>query len=117
MPKHTISLYGPIDETNYLRVMESARRDTDADTTDIPYASMSENYASRFGINIKALQTKTGIDLRCLFGILRTDTDPGNMNYHGSQSDQALFMEALCMLGEDDSAKYMLAKHELASLK
>jgi hypothetical protein len=70
-----------------------------------------ENIAEKAGIALHDAGGAT--DPRTiLYGILRPDTKPADVQYHHAQmSDQRLFAEVLRILGDDDSLKKLIEKY------
>lgn len=98
-------LGGIINEKDYDSILAKAE---DTTALNIPLIKQSEGIAEFAGIELH--NTKDTIDPRTiLYGILRTDTKPKEVQYHHSQMcDQRLFAEALRMLGDTDSLRKVI---------
>ena len=77
----------------------------------------AENIAKFAGIELDS--SKDTVDPRIiLYGILRRDVRPKGVKYHHDQmSDQRIFVEALRMLGDTESANKMIKAHSNISFK
>lgn len=101
-------LGGIINEKDYKSIL------TRADNTavlDITLIKQFECIAEFAGIELH--NTKDTFDQRTiLYGILRTDIKPTEVQYHHSQMcDQRLFAEALRMFGDTDSLQKIIESH------
>ncbi|MDO8557776.1 MAG: hypothetical protein Q7S09_01115 [bacterium] len=106
--QHYLELGGIINEADYESALARAKNITTLDGTLIAQAEL---IAKVSGIELR--NTKDTIDRRTiLYGILRTDTTPKEVQYHHSQmSDQRIFGEVLRMLGDADSLDKLIKAH------
>ncbi len=101
-------LGGIINEKDYKSALARAKNTV---TLKITLIKQSEHIAQIAGIELH--NTKNALDpIIILYGILRTDTAPQEVEYHHSQmSDQRLFAEALRMLGDADALNKLINAH------
>ena len=101
-------LGGVINEEDYQSVLNCAQSAVTVDNKAL--IAQSELIAKKSGIMLH--NSEDALDQRTvLYGILRTDTNPGEKYHHGQMSDQELFAEALRMLGDADSLKKLIDAH------
>ena len=109
-----LDLGGIINEKDYDEALKKARSMASIERALI---SQAENIAKFAGIELHG--TGDSPDPRViLYGVLRTDVRPeGVKHHHDGMTDQAIFMEALRMLGDAESVDKMIKKHPHISFK
>src|SRR3989339_2096174 len=91
-------LGGIINEDDYRSVLERAAR---THVTTESLISQAKYTARPAGIDLSKIEG--GPDgIINLYGVLRTDINPGAVHHHGQMSDQRLFVEALRMIDYPD---------------
>lgn len=105
-PYHQYSrLGGIINEKDYESALARAKNTTALDKAEVRQAERIANFSG-----IELHNAEDTIDQRIiLYGILRSDAKPEEIEHHHSQmSDQRLFAEALRMLGDIDSLNKLI---------
>lgn len=107
-----VALGGRIDEANFTRVMERALVETKANLGEGFSKNQTGLTAEISGVNLDAVTAEAGIDPRCIYGILRYDEKPKDVEYHhGAMSDQVLLVESLRMVGAVEAVNAIVEKH------
>ncbi len=101
------ALGGIINEQDYASALARAKEAAAVDKTQMAQVEVMARVA---GIELK---TEGAVDPRAvLYGILRSDRNTSGAKYHHSQmGDQRLFVEALRMLGDEESLKKFIESH------
>lgn len=107
-----VALGGRIDEENYSRVMKRVREESQADFAEDFANDQTKITADISGISLDAIRNETGVDPRFIYGILRHDIGPDDVeHHHGQMSDQQLLVESLRMLEQGSAAQAIIARH------
>lgn len=121
--QHYKELGGIINEKDYKSALD--RAETIKNWKDYKSALVTNNLATLDNESL-ILQTETmakesGIELHnskdaldertVLYGVLRTDTNPGVKHHHSQMGDQQIFAEALRILGDEKSLKKLIEAH------
>lgn len=99
------SMGGVINEKDYQSALDRAKNTLMLDNKSL--ILQAESIAKKSGI---VLYNSDGVldQKLILYGILRTDNNPGEQYHHSTMGDQRLFAEALRMLGDEDSLKKLI---------
>ena len=101
-------LGGIIYEKNYQRALDRARHTVTLDNEKL--VGQAEFIAGKSGFTLH--NSRGALDQRTiLYGILRTDANPGVKYHHSQMGDQQLFAEALKMLEDEGSLKKLIEAH------
>ncbi len=99
-------LGGIINEGDYEKALRRAGKITSLNTCLVTQAEMIARFT---GV---PLDNKNRLDeITVLYGVLRTDTNPGVKHHHSQMSDQRLFAEALRMLDHPELLEQVIAAY------
>lgn len=121
--QHYKELGGIINEKDYQSAIDRAK--TIKSWKDYKSAFVTNNKATiddeSLILQPKMMAEKSGIELHnsedaldertVLYGVLRTDVNPGVKYHHNQMPDQEIFAEALRMAGDEDSLKKLIEAH------
>lgn len=99
-------LGGIINEGDYNKALRQAGKIISLSTCLVVQAEMIAQFA-RVPLDNKEFLDKITV----LYGVLRTDTNPGLKYHHSQMSDQRLFAEALRMLDYPDLLEQVIAAY------
>jgi len=110
--KHSYPRYkalgGIINEKDYKSALDRAQSMAALENKSL--VLQAKMIAEESGIALHSLEIAS--DPRViLYGILRTEVNPGEKYHHSQMGDQQLFAEALRMLEDEDSLKKLIEAH------